>query len=181
MRAKTHARQRNVGTLLPAALLTAVLAAATLLAPGTVVGQEGLALGDRPDTPVLAGINGDSLDFATVVGKKPVLVEFWATWCTICRALEPRMQAAHEAYGDRVEFLTVAIGVAQTEAQVRQHLARHPAPGRVLWDGRGAAVRAFEAPGTGYIVILDADGTVAYTGTGTDQDLVGALRDMVGN
>ncbi len=164
-----------------APLVAALAIAASMVAVHPAAAQEeGIALGATPDTPVLATLEGDSLDLADVVGTKPVLVEFWAHWCVICRALEPRVKAAHEAYGDEVAFLVMAIGVSQTPEQVRQHMARRPMPGTVLWDGRGAAVRAFEAPGTGYIVILDADGKVAYTGTGGDQDLMGALDDIVG-
>lgn len=166
-------RSRTLGTILATAALLAALAA-----PGAA--QEGIAVGETPDAPVLETLDGDSLDLADVVGKKPVLVEFWATWCAVCRALEPRVQAAHDAYGGQVEFLIVAVGVAQTRDQVRQHLARSPMPGRILWDGRGAAARAFEAPGTGFIVILDETGEVAYTGTGTEQELVGALERVVG-
>ncbi|MFO7894253.1 MAG: TlpA disulfide reductase family protein [Longimicrobiales bacterium] len=164
--------QKSMGTVLA---LTAGLA---LAAPGAA--QEGIAVGETPDAPVLETLDGDSLDLADVVGKKPVLVEFWATWCAVCRALEPRVQEAHDAYGDAAEFLIVAVGVAQDQDDVRRHLTRSPMPGRILWDGRGAATRAFDAPGTGFIVILDAAGKVAYTGTGTDQDLVGALERVVG-
>ncbi len=52
-------------------------------------------------------------------------------------------------------------------------------PGRVVWDGRGRAARAFEAPGTGFIVILDEAGKVVYTGTGAEQDLEAALARVV--
>jgi hypothetical protein len=45
----------------------------------------------------------------------------------------------------------------------------------VLWDGAGNAVRAFDAPATSYVVILDRQGKVAYTGVGPDQDLEAAL------
>jgi uncharacterized membrane protein YeiH len=45
----------------------------------------------------------------------------------------------------------------------------------VLWDGRGAAVRAFRAPATSYVVVLDAAGRVVYTGIGADQDIEMAL------
>jgi cytochrome c biogenesis protein CcmG/thiol:disulfide interchange protein DsbE len=154
----------------------AALALALALLPARALAQdEAIAVGETPATPTLETLDGEPVDLAEIVGEKPVLVEFWATWCVICRALEPRIRAAHEAYGDRVEFLVVAVGVAQDPARVKQHLARRPMPGRILWDGRGRAARAFRAPGTGFIVILDEGGTVAYTGTGTDQDLAGAL------
>jgi hypothetical protein len=45
----------------------------------------------------------------------------------------------------------------------------------VLWDEGGRAVRAFLAPGTSYIVVLDTEGTVVYTGSGADQDIEAAV------
>lgn len=141
--------------------------------------DEGIALGATPEAVVLETLDGDPVDLAERFGEKPVLIEFWATWCTVCRALEPAMHAAHEAYGDEVEVVIVAAAVGQTQDRVKQHLARHPAPGQVLWDTRGRFTRAFDPPGTGYVVILDAKGQVAYTGTGGDQDLVAALAKVI--
>jgi hypothetical protein len=51
--------------------------------------------------------------------------------------------------------------------------------GRVLFDAKGAAVRAFEAPTTSYIAILDRTGKVTYTGTGGDQPLLEAIAKVV--
>jgi uncharacterized UPF0146 family protein len=48
-----------------------------------------------------------------------------------------------------------------------------------LWDGNGAAVRAFKAPSTSYIAVLDGKGKVVYTGVGEDQDIEAALRRAV--
>jgi len=61
---------------------------------------------------------------------------------------------------------------------VRRHVERHTLPGRVLWDGEGRAVRAFQAPSTSYVVVLDAAGKVVYTGVGAEQEIEEALGTL---
>jgi thiol-disulfide isomerase/thioredoxin len=137
----------------------------------------GLPVGSgAPDAVVLETLDGAPVSLADYVGKKPLLLEFWATWCEICEALTPRLEAAYERYGDRVEFLIVGVGVNQNPRSIRRHLARHEPPGTFLWDGKGAAVRAFAAPQTSYIVTVNAAGKIAYTGIGADQNLEQALQ-----
>jgi len=55
----------------------------------------------------------------------------------------------------------------------------HPMPFTFLWDAGGAAVRAFQAPSTSFVVVLDASGKVVYTGVGEDQDVEGAVSRAV--
>ncbi|MGW8284021.1 MAG: TlpA family protein disulfide reductase, partial [Gemmatimonadota bacterium] len=83
---------------------------------------------------------------------------------------------AHEVFGDQVAFYAVAVGVNQSPRRIVDHLEKHPVPFPTLWDERGAAVRAFEAPNTSYIVVLDEAGRVTYTGTGAGQDIRAAIR-----
>ncbi len=167
-------RSRLLYLLLPVALLATA-------SPRSLHGQEiGLPLGEKPLAVAIEDLDGNAVDLGEYIGGKPLLVEFWATWCPLCKALEPRLQAAHAMYGEQVEFLVVAVAVNQSQRRVRRHVESHEMPGRVLWDTGGRAVRAFKAPSTSYIVILDAEGKVAYTGLGEDQDIEAALEQALG-
>jgi thiol-disulfide isomerase/thioredoxin len=141
----------------------------------------GLGLGAKPAAVTLQDLDGNPVVLGTEFGKQPVLVEFWATWCPRCAALLPKLEAAHARYGDRVKFVAVAVAVSQNPAIIKRHLARHPMPFAVLWDAEGRAVRDFAAPTTSYVVVLDSAGTVAYTGTGEDQDIETVLGRLLKN
>jgi len=156
-------------------------ALALTLMSGCAQAQEiGLPLGTVPPPAEVQDMNGQPANLSQFVGQKPVLVEFWATWCQICAALLPQMQTVQERYGNQVEFVVVGVGVNQTLATMQRHIQRHPMPFRYFYDPRGAAVRAFQAPATGYIAVLDAQGRTVYTGAGTEQDLDAAVRRAVG-
>lgn len=152
------------------------------LASTRAAGQDiGLPLGTTPPAVQVEDLDGNAVDLARWVGKRPVVVEFWATWCPVCEALFPKIEAAHRRYGDRVAFLVIAVAVNQSTRSIRRHLERHPMPfATILWDDRGNAVRAFDAFTTSYVVVLDAAGKVAYTGAGEDQDIAAVLNRVVG-
>lgn len=160
------------------AVVGMAVGATALLAP-SVVAQDtfdaGIAVGAQAPAITLPDLDGKPTDLGQVIGKKPVLLEFWATWCPLCKALLPRMDAAHAKYGTQMDFIAIGVGINQTPASIKRHLAEHPMPLKVLYDGNGAAVRAFDAPATSYIVVLDAKGKVVYTGQGDEQNIDAAV------
>jgi peroxiredoxin len=163
----------------PAARLALALG---LLAPAALGAQDiGLPVGTRAPVVTVEDLDGKPVDLSRYIGVRPVVLEFWATWCPLCAALEPSLKATHAKYGDRVEFLAVAVAVNQTPRSIRRHLAAHQLPFPVLYDADGAAVRAYQAPTTSYIVVLDRTGNVAYTGAGAEQDIAAVLERLVGS
>jgi len=140
----------------------------------------GLPIGSGAPAAAVQDLDGRPVNLAQVVGSKPVLLEFWATWCPLCAGLMPRIEAAHAKFGDRVDVVVIAVAVSETRASVLRHADAHHYPFRFLWDATGEAVRAYRAPTTSYVVALDAHGRVVYTGTGSDQDIEGAMRRATG-
>jgi peroxiredoxin len=155
---------------------------AALVTPAGLIAQDiGLPVGTQAPAVAVQDLDGKTVDLGRFVGKQPVLLEFWATWCPLCKALEPALKVAHARYGGTVQFVAVGVGVNESPASIKRHLAEHPLPFPVLFDASGTAVRAYQAPTTSYIVVLDRTGKVTYTGTGADQDIAAALRPVAGN
>ncbi len=160
--------------------LAALFFAVAVIGPTSARAQDvGLPVGTLAKAVRIEDLNGGVVDLAQYVGKKPVLIEFWATWCPICQALSPKLAAAGKKYAGKADILIVAVAVNETPRSIKRHIAKHPMPGRVLWDVDGRATRAFAAPSTSYIVILDRRGKVVYTGTGEDQNVDAALARAI--
>jgi thiol-disulfide isomerase/thioredoxin len=164
------------------ALATALLLALPLPALAQAGGEGGVSLpiGTVAPTAALQDLEGKAVDLASYVPRgKPAIIEFWATWCELCEALQPQLDQIQAMHGDEVNIVAVAVGVAQTVRRIQRHLEGHDPGYPYLFDARGAAVRAFNATTTSIVVMLDAEGKVAYTGVGAQQDLRRAVERLL--
>lgn len=94
---------------------------------------------------------------------KPVILNFWASWCPPCTDELPYFQRAMQAYGNRIVVVTVsneAAGVAR--AYLQQHKFELP----VMEDPDGKVFSAYAIPPIPGTVVLDASGNVAYISAG---------------
>ncbi len=75
-------------------------------------------------------------------GSKPVLVDFWAPWCSYCRRIGPAYDALAEKYGERVEVVKLNI---DEHPQLAQAESIEVIPTLILYKG-GKAVDSIVAP-----------------------------------
>jgi thiol-disulfide isomerase/thioredoxin len=143
-------------------------------------GDAGIKVGSVAPVVSVNDLDGKPVDLGQWIGKQPVMLEFWATWCENCEALLPRVTAAKHSVGDRVKFLGVNVTVNQTPERVRRYLDQRQIPFQTLYDDQGTSTRAYQAPATSYVVIIDAAGKVVYTGVGGDQRFEPALMRAAG-
>jgi thiol-disulfide isomerase/thioredoxin len=140
--------------------------------------ESGVSVGTAAPAVVVNDLNGRPVDLGGYLGKKPLFLEFWATWCEQCEELLPELRAALSRYGDEVEFFGINVTVNQTPDRVREYLESRKPGFQVLYDDQGASIRAYEVPATSYVVIVDRAGKVAYTGVGGSQDFETVLRKV---
>lgn len=161
-------------------MIGAVLLISALSAPLAAQEVIGLDKGTAGPAAAVQTLDGAPADLATYVGKTPVLMEFWATWCPNCAELEPTMKAMHAKYGSQVAFIGVAVSVNQSPERVKLYVEKHGIPWTQVFDKKGNASGAYDAPATSYVVVLDKAGKVVYTGLGGKQDLESAIKKALG-
>ncbi len=145
-----------------------------------------VAIGQPLPALVLSDLDGKRQPLSDYRGHR-LLLNFWATWCTPCRAEMPALQMAQEKFA---EHGPIVVGIAMDDAdRVRRFLAVHPVNYPIL-------IGSLSAPSTStlagnvhevlpYSVLVAADGSIIAThegelssaqleqwmsATGTDQD-----------
>ncbi|MDQ0142757.1 TlpA family protein disulfide reductase [Cupriavidus necator] len=97
----------------PAMLLRPLLAAGLIVA---AAGAAALEVGDTVRLPDVRTLDGRTLNAAALAGK-PLVVEYWATWCPFCAMQNPRLQKLYErTRGTPLQLLTISIDKDPREA-----------------------------------------------------------------
>jgi thiol-disulfide isomerase/thioredoxin len=114
-------------------------------------------------TPTLAlpGFEGPSWSLAEAKGR-PVLLNFWASWCEPCRAEMPSLELLaqrHEADG----LLVMAINQRETDASIHRFLQAMPISLPILSDTDGTASRRFGVRIFPTSVLIARDGRAVFS------------------
>lgn len=137
--------------------------------------DSGIPVGSKAPALIAETLDGKPANLDAFIGKEPLFIEFWATWCSNCKQLEPQLLALQKQYAGRVRFIGVAVSANQSPELVKRYISVHGLKGEQLYDRKGFATDAYEVPTTSYVVVINAKGIVVYTGTGGKQNLAAAI------
>ena len=99
---------------------------------------------------------------------KPVVVNFWATWCPPCKAELPAYQSLFERYGDSVDFMMVAMtdDYSETKSSVDTFVAENSYTFPLYYDLHGPAYTAYAVTSIPVSVFIDANGHILHSQIG---------------
>jgi thiol-disulfide isomerase/thioredoxin len=107
----------------------------------------------------LEDLDGQTVRLSELFGK-PLVVNFWASWCPPCRAEMPAMQAVHERYAGQVHLLAVNATQQDSLADARAFVNENGLTFPILLDPDGAAYRQFAITSLPTTFFIGADGVV---------------------
>jgi cytochrome c biogenesis protein CcmG/thiol:disulfide interchange protein DsbE len=102
-------------------------------------------------------LDGRALTAAQLRGK-PMVINFWASWCAPCVAEHAILLQAQRRYGDRVNIIGVVY--QDTADRARNFVARYGGDWPVLLDPGGTLALEFGVTGPPESYFVDAAGVV---------------------
>ncbi len=124
----------------------------------------------RPSKPKQASdftvslVSGDTLKLAGQRGK-PVLINFWATWCGPCREEMPAMERLYTRHRER-GFVLLAVSVDSDVALVKPFLQRHKLTFPVALDAKMDLANAYGVRALPASFVIDRNGYLAALALG---------------
>jgi len=116
-----------------------------------------------PDFKML-DIEGNEVQFYDYLGK-PIVLNFWASWCGPCQMEMPDFEEAYKAYGDEVNFLMVNMtdGSRETMDTASEFISEKGYSFPVFYDNMQEAAYGYGVYSLPTTYFIDAEGNaIAY-------------------
>jgi len=134
----------------------------------------------------LKAVDGSTVSLSEHLGKKVIVLDFWATWCVPCQAEMPHLQAMYERHKDQgLLVLGIDMDGPETVAQVGSWTSGHGITFPMLLDEDTRAVSVYNphhsAP---FTVIIGKDGKIKSAregfNPGDEKDLEKTVVALLG-
>ena len=129
----------------------------------------------------LEDINGKTVSLSSFKGK-PVLLNFWATWCPYCRKERAHLSSLYEKYREK-DLVVISISTDSSVEKLKRFMKDNPAPFIVLSDSGRMAAPKYGIKGLPTSFLVDRNGKVVRELVGyrpwTDKYLTDIIDGLV--
>lgn len=177
--------KKNLLIILLSVLLVALIAVAAVvysslsesyvpsdILPAVTTGETGEETNKAPDFTFTDG-DGNTHSLSDFFGK-PIVINFWATWCPPCKAELPAFDEAYAAYGEDVQFimLNMTDGMRETADGVKKFVADGGYTFPVYYDTALDGANTYAAYSIPMTVFIDEEGKITATKVGMLSETV---------
>ena len=152
------------------AVVTALLSATGIAAADIPAGST------APEIRAKAWFNtaGD-LSLARLRGRV-VVVEFWGTWCSPCREVQPKLAALHaELVGQGLSIISISAEPVET---IQAYLKDHPT--NYIMGAESVTSKEYGVSSVPRAFVIDRSGRIAWVGNPLQSEFEGAIRQQLG-
>ena len=112
-------------------------------------------------------LGGNAHTLSEFAGK-PVILNFWASWCGPCKSEMPDLEAAYKEYGEEIHFILVNLtdGKSETVESASGYIAGQGYTFPVYYDTDMSGALAYQVTSIPITYFIDAEGNVVAYASG---------------
>ena len=116
----------------------------------------------------LLDAEGNELQLSDFFGK-PIVLNFWATWCPACVRETPVFETLYQEYGDRIHVLKINLlgSRGETKEIVENFMYNGGYTFPLFFDDNSSGARAYAVRGIPVTFFIDENGYIAATASGS--------------
>ncbi len=115
----------------------------------------------------LPTLEGKNYQLSKNLGKGPILINFWATWCIPCREEMKKLKEIYQTYEkDGLQILSISIDDPKTVSKVKSYINTNRFPFTVLLDTNNEVFQLYKGTNPPLSLLLDRNGKIVYEHTG---------------
>ena len=132
---------------------------------GVIEFKPGMPIKEGVQAPDFTGelIDGTSITLSELQGK-PVIINFWATWCGPCVKEMPAFERLKDDFGDKIGIIAVNCG--DDAGTVKDFVEENGYTFPVVLDEEYSISMLYPTNSIPYTVVVDAEGRVTHISTG---------------
>jgi thiol-disulfide isomerase/thioredoxin len=127
----------------------------------------------------LQDLSGKTYELNKMLGKGPIIIDFWATWCEPCLKELPDLSKLQTKYEDKLTVIAISVDKARKLNQVKREVKSHRYKFITLFDKNGAYQKKLNIRNIPQTYLLDKNGNIVYHHEGFDKNATKLLENAL--
>jgi len=124
-------------------------------------------IGNKAPDFRLRDLSGTAVNLSSFEGK-PILLNFWATWCPYCRKERAHLNTLYTEYEEK-GLIIISVSIDRSVSAVRKYLKKVPSDFIILSDSDSRVASKYSVVGLPSSFLIDRRGIVQQKFTGSQK------------
>lgn len=125
-------------------------------------------------------LEGNTFTLSDMLGVKPVVLDFWATWCGPCKMEMPIISQFSQVYGDEVAVYSITSEEEASHEMIANFIRDNDYKMHVIHESSGTIAKSYGVTAIPFVVVIGMDGLIIATHLGYTEGVFDELVAELG-